>query len=97
MHDGSRLLRGAVEAAVNEANQAEVGSAAQEVVNNVPGSPTKAAVLAGDVLLDHYSGTARRLQFRERPGIMDGSQKPDYNSRGPRKNPIGARKAARRS
>jgi len=33
-----------------------VGSAAQEVVNNV------------------------RNQFRERPGIMDGSQKPDYNS-----------------
>lgn len=33
-----------------------VGSAAQEVVNNV------------------------RTQFRERPGIMDGSQKPDYAS-----------------
>ncbi|CAJ1348880.1 unnamed protein product [Effrenium voratum] len=33
-----------------------VGSAAQEVVNNV------------------------RLQFKERPGIMDGSQKPDYAS-----------------
>jgi len=33
-----------------------VGSAAQEVVNNV------------------------RLQFRERPGIMDGSQRPDYSS-----------------
>ena len=33
-----------------------VGSAAQEVVNNV------------------------RQQFRERPGIMDGSQKPDYAS-----------------
>merc|ERR1740121_3537772 len=33
-----------------------VGSAAQEVVNNV------------------------RNQFRERPGIMDGSQKPDYTS-----------------
>eukprot|EP00931_Biecheleriopsis_adriatica_P056228 TRINITY_DN33310_c0_g1_i1.p1 TRINITY_DN33310_c0_g1~~TRINITY_DN33310_c0_g1_i1.p1 ORF type:complete len:855 (-),score=165.95 TRINITY_DN33310_c0_g1_i1:68-2479(-) len=33
-----------------------VGSAAQEVVNNV------------------------RLQFREKPGIMDGSQKPDYHS-----------------
>eukprot|EP00928_Gymnodinium_smaydae_P026583 TRINITY_DN20829_c0_g1_i1.p1 TRINITY_DN20829_c0_g1~~TRINITY_DN20829_c0_g1_i1.p1 ORF type:complete len:487 (-),score=107.40 TRINITY_DN20829_c0_g1_i1:294-1754(-) len=32
-----------------------VGSAAQEVVNNV------------------------RLQFRERPGIMDGSERPDYN------------------